>query len=319
MKPHHLLPVVVLALACAGVAPAATLRPSNVSMAVDCNFKLQVTPTLDGQTLQLESTEPIFSHPCSNNGIVLSNRGKGAADRTFTFDCLHLGTIRGSSRGKGLQIKGPGLVVMSCDVDGFSNGVVVSDDGAEVDDTIVQNSTRDGFSVKDPVNPNSDKFLGTSLFGNQSLNNRGFGFKMKGNGFDLEGGNFVSNLALGNHSGGFSVVGDGNVLSGNDAISNGGAGVMILGKSCCLPNSFDTARALNNAQAGIVYAGRDQGTTCSAAGCLPLGIDLSAQGAIFASGNASICPAGTTTAKPIPGQICIASKTCSTGELDKCL
>jgi len=296
----------------------------NQSIAVDCAFSVTITATSASDGLILDPGDPIFSKTCPGTGLSFRNTVDPQLDSvpSFTLDCNHAGTIRGSGKGNGIALRGPQFKVYNCTVDGFGTGIAAGGDGDDLENNVVQNSTGDGFYLHRPRDLiHNENFLGVFVVNDQALNNGHFGFRFKGGGFYVSGANHAS----GNTLGGYSMTrGVGNSFDqdgpGNDnyATDNGGPGFYITSvgfDSCCIPVSVAHIQAQNNAGAGVVYVGRF-GCECNATlpeclqdGCLPVYFSALS---VTASGNSGTCPRGTA---PLPpggdGQICIGATNCT--------
>jgi hypothetical protein len=308
-------------------ADAGSLDGSPITVA--CGTTITVTDAIAFQTLTLDSTDPILSAVCPKNGLTIKNTGASAIDRGLTLDCQtnYATPIRGSAKGVGIALSGPFLTVQNCYVSGFANGISVNGDGATIADNQVENSSDDGFDIKDTLGLKSSKLNGTFISGNRAFNNGGWGFTLQGNLMSTSQGSFFSNIADGNASGGFSVKGEGNGLFNLEAFNNGGPGISVTSTNCCSGASgqfLSAVVAANNAGPGIVYSAKDDASNCVGSldpGCaggtfFPLGLDTEA-GAVVVAGNGGSCPAASLPF--VPG-VCpiVKGKQCTQSVLDKC-
>jgi hypothetical protein len=282
-----------------------------------------------GKTLFLDASDPIFSGPCPGNGITIINKGKNAPNQSFTLDCQtnQANPIKGSSTGIGVLLKGVNLAVFNCYVEGFNIGLLSDGDGADIEDSQVQNASSDGFFIKSRVKITNPNIIGLFFTGNRAFGNGGWGFNMPANEISGGTGSFFNNIADSNRRGGFYIKGDGNALSGSEAFNNGGPGFLIISKSCCsgaAGQSFDTAAASANVGPGIVYEARDDGSNCvggTGAMCTggtfyPTGFDTT-PGGISAANNGP-CPAGSLPFLNADGVCPIVVGTCSQAVLGRC-
>ncbi len=318
-----------LALVLCGFASADAGSIDSTPITVACNTTITVTDTMAFQTLTLDSTDPILSTVCDKGGIAIKNTGSNAINRGFTLDCQtnQANPISGSGKGVGIALSGPFLTVQNCYVSGFGTGISVIGDVSTIQDNQVQNSTGDGFDVKDKLGLKSPNLSGTFVAGNRASDNGGWGFNLHGNVVNTSTGSFFSNIAEGNASGGFLVTGEGNGLFNLEAFNNGGPGISVTSANCCSGSRGEFLSAVvagGNAGPGIIYSAKDDASNCvgsldpSCAGgtFFPLGFDTTPS-AIAAWNNAGTCPADSLPF--IPG-VCpiVKGKQCPQKALDKC-
>ena len=75
--------------------------------------------------------------------------------------------------GIGIRLDGPNLSAINCYVDGFSTGIEADGDGADIEDSQVQNATGDGFVVKSKVKITNANLVGVTFAGNRAFGNGG--------------------------------------------------------------------------------------------------------------------------------------------------
>ncbi len=292
---------------------------------------IEVGADNNGKTLFLAASDPILSAPCSGNGITIINKGTNAPNQSFTIDCqTNQGNpIKGSATGIGIMLKGLNLAAFNCYVEGFGIGMASNGDGADIEDSQVQNAAGDGFFIKSHTKITNANIIGVIFMGNRAYGNGGWGFNMPVNEIDAETGSVFNNIADGNGKGGFYIKGDGNFLSGAEAYNNGGPGFLIISKSCCSGSSgqnFDTAAAASNLGPGIIYEARDDGSncvggtgpTCAGGTFYPTGFDTT-PGGISAADNGGTCPAGSLPYLNADG-VCpiVLGASCSASTLNRC-
>ncbi|HZR82030.1 MAG TPA: hypothetical protein VFD92_13115 [Candidatus Binatia bacterium] len=303
----------------------------TTAVPIGCATKIAVGPDNTGQTLTLDASDPILSGACPGNGLAVVNTGSGSLDRSFAVDCQTNQTrpITGGTGGVGISLHGPNLAAFNCYVSGFGHGIVAVGDGADIEDSQVQDAAGDGFVVKSNTSLRNSNLIGVTFTGNLAFNNGGWGFRLKANAISGGTGSFFNNVADGNGLGGFSVKGDGNALSGSEAFDNGGPGFAITSTSCCsgeFGHSFDTAIASLNKGPGIVYVARDDGSncvggtglTCTGGTFFPVGFDTT-PGGITAADNGGSCPPRSLPYLTAEG-VCpiVLGKPCSESVLDRC-
>jgi hypothetical protein len=317
----------VVLLILAGIHPAAEAGLLGTTpISVKCDTTITVTDAIAFLTLTLDSTDPIFSTVCTGDGITIKNQGKDSEGRGLTLDC-QANTLRGSKKGIGIELRGFNLAAFQCNVVGFKNGIVVSGDGGNLEDNLVQNAASDGFVLKDSLGVKSSKLVGSTVVGNRALDNGGWGFDLKGNLMSVGTGSFFNNLAIGNAEGGFQVSGEGVGISGNEAIKNGGPGFSITSSNCCagaLGQALASALAMLNTGPGVIYVGRNDLSNCVGStdpACVggtffPAGFDTT-RGAISSFANGTTCPKGSL---PFAPGICPITKgaRCTQSVLDNC-
>jgi hypothetical protein len=318
---------------CTGFPPVC----SNVS--VDCGYKLKVTAQNSGGTLTLTppakgvpaaTVDPIFMHSCPANGITISNPATVASTvnngLTFTLECNVTNqnlfaaikgapaTTTATPAGIGITLKGSGLFLNDCIVDGFAHGIVSTGDGNDIESCVVQNSAGDGFVVHDTVSFVSLNFTGDSIGantnGNVAIHNAGFGFNIVANGLSAATSQSVpfNNIANDNGKGGFLIKGNGNTISGANASGNNGPGIVVTSPSCCTNSGsspgqdLDAAVVDNNAGPGIIYSAKDDLTNNG----LPSGYNGFA-GGVFATddGTKKACPPGAVDPTGTGHEICL--------------
>ncbi len=291
---------------------------------VNCGTVIVVTSSNSGQTLTLDASDPILSAPCPSGGIQVINEGSNALNQSFTINCQtnQASPIKGS--GIGIFLNGPNLAAFDCYVDGFTVGLEAKGDGADIEDSQVQNAIGDGFVVKSKMKITSSDIVGITFTGNRAIGNGGWGFNLAANEISGGTGSFFNNIADSNTKGGFTIKGDGNALSGSEADNNGGPGFLIVSKSCCSGSagqSFDTAAAFANQGPGIIYEARNDGSNCvggigpicTGGTFFPLGFDTT-PGGITAADNMGPCPVrslpttlGAGVCPIVLGNLCSAS------------
>jgi hypothetical protein len=328
MKRWFVRGFVVAALSLASV-PACAGQIGTTPFTVSCGTVIDVTATNSGLTLTLDASDPILSTRCPGGGIRIVNKGSNALNQSFTIDCQtnQAAPIMGS--GIGIRLDGPNLAAFNCYVDGFTVGLEADGDGADIEDSQVQNAISDGFAVKSKVKITSANIVGVTFTGNRAFSNGGWGFNLAANEISGGTGSFFNNIADSNAKGGFSIKGDGNSLSGSEAFNNGGPGFLIVSKSCCSGSagqSFDTAVASSNQGPGIVYEARDDGSncvggtgpTCMGGTFFPTGFDTT-PGGISAADNSGPCPPGSLPYLLAEGVCPIVLGTpCSASALNRC-
>lgn len=299
-------------------------------IAVSCGTALTVGASNTGQTLALDATDPILSTTCAGNGLTVINKGASALNQRFTIDCnTNQATPITGTAGIGIMLKGLNLAVHNCYVHGFTTGILSVGDGADIEDSQVEQATGNGFFVHSGAKLTSANIVGITFTGNRAFGNGGWGFLMNANEISGGTGSFFNNIADRNGKGGFYIKGDGNSLSGSEAFNNGGPGFVVLSNSCCsgsLGQSFDTAVATFNTGPGIVYIARNDGSncvggagpTCTGGTFFPLGFDTTA-GGISAFGNGGSCPPGALPYLKAEG-VCpiVTSSVCSPTLLSHC-
>jgi len=310
--------------------PAVAGSIDGTPFTVRCGTTILVTDANAFGTLTLDATDPILTTACQGNGLTIKNQGTGHNDRGFTVDCTGTAgmAIKGSATGTGIKLLGPNLAVFGCTTDGFQTGIAVTGDGSDIEDSVVQNSSGDGFVVNDPVGFRNVNLIGSNFTGNQAVKSGGWGFNLRGSVMNVGTGTFFNNIATGNALGGFLVKGEGVAMFGNEAFFNTGPGFSVLSTNCCsgsLGQFFSSAVAQGNSGPGIVYSAKNDGSNCvgsSDPNCVggrffPLGFDTSA-GAISAAGNGTTCPAGSLPF-PIPGVCAIVlGRQCTENVLNHC-
>ena len=321
--------VVVVATLSLASAPARAGLLGTTPFTVSCGTVINVTAANSGLTLTIDPTDPILSTSCPGGGIKVVNKGSNALNQFFTIDCgtNQAAPIMGS--GIGIRLDGPNLAAFNCYVDGFTVGLEADGDGADVEDSQVQNATGDGFVVKSKLAITNINIVGVTFTGNRAVGNGGWGFNLAANEISGGTGSFFNNIAEKNAKGGFTIKGDGNALSGSEADNNGGPGFLIVSKSCCsgsVGQSFDTATAFANQGPGLVYAARNDGSncvggtglTCTGGTFFPLGFDTT-PGGITAAGNMAPCPTGSLPTTLGAG-VCpiVLGKLCSASALNRC-
>jgi hypothetical protein len=317
----------VVLLGLCGPASAGSIGSTPIT--VRCGSTVIVNNDNAFETLTLDSSDPILSTVCRGDGITIKNQGAGHNDRGFTVDCggNQATPIKGSANGIGIALLGPNLAVFNCAIDGFKNGIAVTGDGSDIEDSQVQNSSGDGFVINDPVSFRNPNLIGSNFTGNQAINTKGWGFNLKGSIMNVGTGTFFNNVASGNALGGFLVKGEGVSMFGNEALSNNGPGFSVLSTNCCsgsLGQAFSSSLALSNAGPGVVYTGKDDGSNCVGSldpNCtggkfFPAGFDAT-PGAIVSSGNGTSCPVGSL---PFIAGVCaiVKGKQCSENVLNHC-
>lgn len=331
MFKRTLLAAAVSAFVLPAISHAAISLPSNTHITVDCKTSIVVgktVPETDG-LLMLEFSDPIFrgpTDPCENGGIRLIN-GPGTRDqktsRNYTIDCGLMGIIRGT-KGRGIDLRGYGMNVSNCYIQGFTSGIVSTTDGGVIENNIVNGAAADGFVVKGSA-PLS-LVEGVSFDQNFASNNGGWGFLIKGNSVLLSGGS-QPNEADDNGKGGFFLKGNYHEISGATATGNSGPGIVVDNNSCCYPNFLESVTATNNAGPGVLFLGRDDGFNCAVVlgqpVCFPSGFttDFTVDG-IRAIGNSGVCPTGARAVPPtLVNQVCpiVRGKTCGDAALNACL
>jgi hypothetical protein len=298
--------------------------------AVACGTTVTVTADTSGATLTLDASDPILAAPCAGAGLKIINKGSNAPNQFLTVDCQtnQAAPIKGST-GVGIMLDGPNLAAYNCYVQGFSVGVEAQGDGADIEDSQVENAVGDGFRIKSSVRITNPNIVGVTFTGNRAFDNGGWGFEMSASEISGGSGSFFNNIADANAKGGFKVFGDGNSLSGSEAFDNGGPGFLIVSRSCCSGSAgqnFDTAVASSNKGPGIIYEGRDDGSncvggtgpTCTGGTFFPAGFDTT-PGGISAADNGGACPKGSLLYLPAEG-VCpvVLGNACSTTTLDNC-
>lgn len=319
----------LVALFSARHAVAGRIGATTVSVA--CGTKIVVGPSSAGMTLTLDAHDPILTESCASGGLTIENFGKDAINQTFSVDCGTNAThpITGGTSGVGVTLKGANLGLFNCYVAGFAQGIVADGDGADIEDSQVQNAAGAGFVVKAHVSIRNQNLIGITFTGNRAFDSGGWGFDLSANAISGGTGSFFDNIADGNTLGGFRVKGDGNALSGSEAFNNGGPGFEVISKSCCsgsFGQSFDTAVASLNKGPGIIYVGRDDGSNCvgaTDAACtggtfFPAGFDTT-PGGISAADNGTTCPPGSLPYLPAEG-VCpiVLGTACAQKVLDNC-
>jgi hypothetical protein len=319
--------VVVMLLGLCGSAGAGMLGDTPIT--VDCGTTIAVTDANAFQTLTLDASDPILSTVCKGDGITIKNQAGGKTNRGLTLDCQgnQLHPITGSTKGVGIKLVGANLVVLSCYVDSFNQGLTVSGDGADIEDSQVQNSAADGFVLTDPVGLKSPILVGTNFVGNRAIKNGGWGFNLKGNVMSIGTGSVFNNFASENGLGGFLVTGEGVGMFGNEAFKNTGPGFSVTSNNCCsgaFGEFFSAGLAVSNAGPGIIFSGRNDGSNCvggtdeacTGGTFFPAGLDAS-PGALVSVDNGATCPNGSIPF--LPG-VCpiVKGKQCKQAALDKC-
>jgi hypothetical protein len=319
----------VLAVLLGLCAPVNAGSIDGTPITVRCGTTVTVNDNNAFGTLTLDASDPILSTVCQGDGLTIKNQGAGHNDRGFTVDCTGTSgmAIKGSSTGVGIKLLGPNLAVFGCTINGFQNGLTVTGDGSDVEDSLVASSSGDGFVVNDPVSFRNANLIGSNFTGNQAISTGGWGFNLKGSVMNVGTGSFFNNIATGNALGGFLVKGEGVSMSGNEALSNNGPGFSVLSTNCCsgsLGQFFSSSLAAANAGPGIVYTGKDDGSNCVGSldpNCtggkfFPAGFDAT-PGAIVSSGNGTTCPAGSL---PFIAGVCpiVKGKQCSENVLNHC-
>jgi len=323
---------VVTALAAVSLVTSAARAGmlGTTPFSVACGTILTVAADTSGKTLTLEATDPILAASCSGTGIKILNKGSNAPNQFFTIDCqTNQATPINGSGGVGIFLDGPNLSALNCYVQGFSVGMEAQGDGADIEDSQVENAIGDGFRIKSKVKITNANIVGVTFTGNRAFDNGGWGFEMGASEISGGAGSFFNNIADANTKGGFKITGDGNSLSGSEAFDNGGPGFLIVSKSCCSGSAgqnFDTAVASSNKGPGIIYEGRDDGSncvggtgpTCSGGTFFPAGFDTT-PGGISAADNGGTCPNGSLPYLLAEG-VCpvVLGKPCSTSSLDNC-
>jgi hypothetical protein len=310
-------------------APATAGQLGTTPFTVICGTVIDVTSANSGLTLTLDASDPILSARCTGGGIKIANKGSNALNQSFTIDCQtnQAAPIMGS--GIGIRLDGPNLSAVNCYVDGFSVGMEADGDGADIEDSQVQNATGDGFVVKSKLGITNINIVGVTFTGNRAIGNGGWGFNLAANEISGGTGSFFNNIADSNAKGGFTIKGDGNALSGSEADNNGGPGFLIVSKSCCSGSSgqsFDTAAAFANQGPGIVYEARNDGSncvggtgpTCTGGTFFPLGFDTT-PGGITAADNMGSCPPKSLPTTLGAG-VCpiVLGNLCSASALNRC-
>jgi len=319
----------VVAALSLGSPPARAGLLGTTPFTVICGTVINVTAANSGLTLTLDASDPILSTPCHGGGIKVVNKGSNALNQSFTIDCQTNQAAPITGSGIGIRLDGSNLAAFNCYVDGFTVGVEANGDGADIEDSQVQNATRDGFLVKSKLAITNINIVGITFTGNRAISNGGWGFNLAANEISGGTGSFFNNIAENNAKGGFTIKGDGNSLSGSEASNNGGPGFLIVSKSCCSGSagqSFDTAAAFANQGPGIVYEARDDGSncvggtgpTCTGGTFFPLGFDTT-PGGITAADNVGPCPAKSLPTMLGAG-VCpiVLGSPCSASTLDRC-
>ena len=321
--------VVVVAALSLGSAPARAGLLGTTPFTVSCGTVINVTAANSGLTLTIDPTDPILSTSCPGGGIKVVNKGSNALNQFFTIDCgtNQAAPIKGS--GIGIRLDGLNLAAYNCYVDGFTVGLEADGDGADIEDSQVQNATGDGFVVKSKLSITNINIVGVTFTGNRAIGNGGWGFNLAANEISGGTGSFFNNIADSNAKGGFTIKGDGNALSGSEADNNGGPGFLIVSKSCCSGSSgqsFDTAAAFANQGPGIVYEARNDGSncvggtlpTCTGGTFFPLGFDTT-PGGITAADNMGACPPKSLPTALGAG-VCpiVLGNLCSASTLNRC-
>jgi len=351
--------VLNIAMTWLSAAQAATLcsgdfPPVCSNVTVDCGFKLKVTTQNSGSTLTLTppakgvdatTVDPIFKHACPANGITISNPSTVAATVNnglfFMLECNVtnqnlFAAIKGAPAtstttptGIGITLKGSGLIVNDCIVDGFSHGIVSTGDGNDIEGCVVQNSAGDGFVIHDPVSFTSLNFTGDTIGGNtngnEAFHNGGYGFNIVANGIAAETSGAVNfnNNADDNGKGGFLIKGNGNTIEGAEATNNNGPGIVVTSPSCCTNSGsspgqdLDAARVDGNAGPGIIYSAKDDDTNNG----LPSGYNAFEEGVLATDdGTKKGCPAGAVDPSGTGHEICliVLGKPCSQKVLNAC-
>jgi hypothetical protein len=310
-------------------APATAGQLGTTPFTVICGTVIDVTSANSGLTLTLDASDPILSARCTGGGIKISNKGSNAPNQSFTIDCQTNQNAPIMGSGIGIRLGGPNLSALNCYVDGFTTGIEADGDGADIEDSQVQNATSDGFVVKSKVKITNANLIGVTFTGNRAFQNGGWGFNLAANEISGGTGSFFNNIADSNTKGGFSIKGDGNSLSGSEAFNNGGPGFLVVSKSCCSGSAgqnFDTAVASSNQGPGIVYEGRNDGSncvggtgpTCTGGTFFPAGFDTT-PGGISAADNNGPCPAGSLPYLLAEG-VCpiVLGSLCSDSALNRC-
>lgn len=301
--------MLVVLLGYGGLASAGNIDGTPIT--VVCGMTIKVTDD-SGSVLTLDRTDPIFAAPCPKDGITIKNSGKGAADRGFTVECAVVGfgqpnhglTITGSKKGTGIELVGPGLSVLNCSINGFTDGITANGDaatvqnnavagsaddgitvkgnGSTIQDNRVVRSKGDGFAVTDSRGIKDDEASENTLLGNRALDNGGWGFNLKGNRMTVGLNDFSgNNTADNNGAGGFLVKGEGSSLTGLGASNNKGPGIQVTSSSCCTAGvgsgqALTGARAVFNFGPGILYSAKADGDSCpdpQGPDCLPIGYE----------------------------------------------
>ena len=321
--------VLLIAVLSLASAPAPAGQLGTTPFTVSCGTVIDVTSANSGQTLTIDATDPILSSRCPGGGIKIANKGSNALNQSFTIDCQTNQNAPIMGTGIGIRLDGPNLSALNCYVDGFTTGIEADGDGADIEDSQVQNATGDGFLVKAKVKLTNANLVGVTFTGNRAFANGGWGFNLAANEISGGTGSFFNNIADTNAKGGFSIKGDGNSLSGSEAFNNGGPGFLVVSKSCCSGSSgqsFDTAVASSNQGPGIVYEARDDGSncvggtgpTCAGGTFFPTGFDTT-PGGISAADNTGSCPAGSLQYLLAEG-VCpiVLGSPCSASALNRC-
>ena len=329
MKPSRIPVAAMAAVALVGGAARAGLL-GTTPFTVTCGTIVAVAADTSGKTLTLDASDPILAAPCPGNGIKIINKGSNAPNQFLTLDCQtnQAAPIKGST-GVGIMLDGPNLAVNNCYVQGFSMGLESQGDGADIEDSQVENATGDGFRIKSKVRVTNPNIVGVTFTGNRAFDNGGWGFEMDASEISGGAGSFFDNIADTNVKGGFKITGDGNSLSGSEAFNNGGPGFVIISKSCCSGSAgqnFDTAVASSNTGPGIVYEGRNDGSncvggtgpTCTGGTFFPAGFDTT-PGGISAADNGGSCPVGSLPYLLADG-VCpiVVGKACSATSVNNC-
>jgi len=329
MKGSRIAVVVAATISLVGVVARAALL-GTTPLTVACGTVITVTADSSGKTLTLDPSDPILVTPCPRDGIKIVNKGSNAPNQFLTLDCQtnQAAPITGTT-GVGIMLDGLNLAAYNCYVHGFAIGLETNGDGADIEDSQVENATGDGFRIKSGVRITNPNLVGITFTGNRAFDNGGWGFEMTANAISGGSGSVFNCIADTNAKGGFRITGDGNSLSGSEAFNNGGPGFLIVSKSCCSGSegqSFDTAVASSNKGPGIVYEARDDGSncvggtgpTCTGGTFFPAGFDTT-PGGISAADNGGSCPGGSLPYLLAEG-VCpvVVGKPCSQSSLDNC-